>query len=69
MRKFIDSIMVTDYKLAHTIVEALEKDTYSVDFFDGNNRHGDTAIELKVYRNEKVVNTTPISLITEEKKV
>ena len=73
MRKFVDSIRVCDNDLAHIVVEALEKKgEYSVDFFnhcggDPLQRRGGHEIELKVYRNEKVIHTTPIGLAKEEK--
>ena len=61
MRKYIDCIHVTDIDLAYIITEALEKDdNYSVDFYESGD--GDPLrktrmrdIELKVYRNEKVM--------------
>ena len=71
MRKYIDSIRVCNNDLAHILVESLEKKgEYSVDYFeqgDDPERMRRGGIELKVYRNEKVVHATPIGLKTEEK--
>ena len=56
MRKYIDCIRVSDMDLAYIIVEALEKDNkYSVDFLDDNTHGHGREIELRVYRNEKIV--------------
>ena len=75
MRKFIDIVRVADEDLAYTIVEALEKKgEYSVDFFEHcggepMTRRGGHEIELKVYRNEKIIHTSPIGLAKGEQKV
>lgn len=76
MRRYLDCIAVHNSDLAYTIIEALEKnDDYSIDLFDEANnpesmtRRGDgsSIIELRVFRNEKVVPAPPIGFGQEEK--